>query len=145
MLFKVRVLPIVIIALVVVLIPIVAFAQGDTPPDGLEPVLPFFNGYSLEELYLVLVTGAIGLLQGFFPGLSVFEMLKKWLKIDDLPAVILVLVVSVLFGVLAIYLVGYFSSEIVFDAELLSGLVFTVFSMSQVGYQALKSVSKLPK
>ena len=44
-------------------------------------------------------------------------------------------------SVIAFFLLGYYTSELLFDAELLSSLIFATFSMSQVGHKALKNMA----
>ena len=108
-----------------------------------QPKLPFLTGYSPEKLLTLLIGAIIGLTQGLWPGMSVFTLMKKWLKIKDFWANVAVILLTAGLAALALYLLGYFDiGDVGLSLDMLFGLAYAVYAMSQAGYQWFKGANK---
>ena len=101
----------------------------------------FFEGYSAEALYLLVVSALFGLSQGLWPGVSLYNLVKNWLKLKDRAAHYLVLGMSGLLAAAALWVTG----EIDFaglDLTLMNLLALggVIYEMSQIGFQRFKAV-----
>ena len=131
-----RFTPLLVLALLL-FTPLVVFAAS---PEN-QAVIPFFDGYSPQEAFLFLVGGVIGFTQGLWPNVSLLNLVKKWLKVQDVAAGWIILAFSSLLSVLALYLVGGFAG-IDYSADTLMGLAFSLYTMSQMGYQSFKKAQE---
>ena len=108
-----------------------------------QPKLPFLAGYSPEKLLTLVIGAIIGLTQGLWPGMSVFTLVKKWLKIKDFWANMAVILLTAGLSALSLYLLGYFDvGDVKLSLDMLFGLVYAVYAMSQAGYQWFKGTNK---
>ena len=112
---------------------------------GISPAgeaIPFFEGFSAEALYVLVVSGLVGLSQGLWPGVSVFNLVKSKLKMEDRAAHYAVLLMSGAIAAVALFVTGEinFASMSLTLQNLLSlgGIIYT---MSQIGYQSFKAAN----
>lgn len=125
-----------IVLLVLLTIPLL---MGFSPA---EEAIPFFEGYSAEALYVLVVSGLIGLSQGLWPGVSVFNLVKSKLKMEDRAAHYAVLLMSGVIAAVALFVTGeinFSGMSLTFQNLLILG--GTIYTMSQIGYQSFKAAN----
>lgn len=106
----------------------------------LQEGVPFFEGYSAEDLFLMAIAAILGLSQGLWPEVSVFNMIKSWLGVKDRAAHYLVLGLCGILSGLALFVSGevnFASMELTLRNFIELGGI--VYAMSQIGYQRLKA------
>jgi hypothetical protein len=119
------------LALVLILAVLLTGCSGQ-----LDEGVPFFEGYTWEQL----VGMALALLFGLFPGVNLFEWLKNKFGIEGQAAHYMVLGVSVLVTLAAMLVTGAldFAGFEITLANILNYAVF-VYAGSQVAYQKLRA------
>ena len=137
---RIQFLPFIILAVLLVMTPfLMAFspAQEAIPVGG-----SFFDGFSAAEVFLLIGAAIVGAVQGAFPKLSLFDLVKKVTKLEDQAANFVLWGLSGLLGLLALYVTGYFSGGISFTLEMLVALWGTIYAFSQKGFKWFKGLEK---
>ena len=102
--------------------------------------IPFFEGYSGEALYILVVAGLVGISQGLWPGVSIFFLVKKWLKIEDRAAHYVILIICGLLAAGALFVTGEIDfAGMELTLQNLIALGGVIYTMSQIGYQRFKA------
>ena len=97
----------------------------------------FFDGYTAEQLIVMLVTAIIAISQGLFPGVSILEWLKAKLGIDGAKMQLVVIAFFMLLSALAMYVTGELG-EVQWKLEWLLSNFGVFYGLSQIAYQMLK-------
>ncbi len=161
---KLKYFPVVILFFLLALTPVVYAAEGvetgvftptltaemgenETPfsdlPEGAEPIVPFLDGYSPEKLFTLAIGAVIGITQGLWPGMSLLNLVKKWLKLADFRAHLVIMAFTVLLAAASLWLLGYFEfGDVGLTLDMLLPLAYAVYAMSQTGYQWFKGTKK---
>lgn len=104
--------------------------------------IPFFEGFSAEALYVLVVSGLIGLSQGLWPGISVFNLVKSKLNMEDRAAHYAVLLMSGILAAAALFVTGEINfSGMSLTLQNLLSLGGIIYTMSQIGYQSFKAAN----
>lgn len=138
---KTRTFPLIILAVLLVLMPM---SLAFMPAQEAKPVHPFLKDFSAEELLLLFTFSVLAVIQGAFPGASLFSLLKKWLKVEDQQANLMVFTVSMVIAIGALYFTGTFSTSVDFTLEMVLALGSTVYAMSQKGFKWFKAKNVPP-
>lgn len=125
-----------VLALIVVLL-VCPLLMGAAPVgEG----IPFFEGYSAESLYLLVVAAIFGLSQGLWPGVSIYNLLKNWLKIEDRAAHYAVMLFSGIIAAVSLFVTGEINFlDMSLTLQNLLSLGGVIYGMSQIGYQQFKA------
>ena len=103
----------------------------------------FFEGFSAEAFYILVISGLFGLSQGLWPGVSIYNLVKGWLKIEDRAAHYFVMFLSGLIVAVALYVTGEVNfAGLDLTLQNLIGLGGVIYGMSQIGYQQFKADHK---
>jgi len=90
-----------------------------------------------------MIGGLVGLAQGLWPGKSIFNLAKGWLKVEDFGAGVVIMLLTAALSVVALWLLGYFEfGNVKLTLDMLFGLAYSAYSMSQAGYQWFKGTNK---
>jgi hypothetical protein len=139
--YKFRFAPFLVLAILLLATP---FLMAFDAMQSAEPVHPFFDGFTAEELFTLFIFAVVGFSQGLWPKFSIFEWLKTKLGLEDQGANLLIYMLSMIVGGLALWIAGTFTTWAVsFDLEMLLSMGGVMYAFSQKGYQMLKA-GKLP-
>lgn len=99
----------------------------------------FFVGFDAPAVLLYIVVGILGLVQGFYPSLSLYGWLKMKLGIEGTKANIMIMALSLIFAVFALAVTNateWVNLKPTLESILALGGV--AYKMAQIGYQKLK-------
>ena len=97
----------------------------------------FFDGYTAEQLIVMLVTAIIAISQGLFPQVSILEWLKAKLGLDGTKMQLVVIAFFMILSALAMYVTGELGS-VEWKLEWLLSNFAVFYGLAQVAYQLLK-------
>lgn len=97
----------------------------------------FFDGYSAEQLIVMLVTAIIAISQGLFPQVSILEWLKAKLGIDGAKMQIVAIAFFMGLSALAMYVTGELGG-VEWKLEWLLSNFAVFYGLAQIAYQMLK-------
>ena len=115
-----------------------AFAPFQELPTG-EPV-PFFEGFTSEQLIGMIIAVIFGITQGFFEGASVFTLLKNVTGWEDEAAHWAVTIICFLLSAVALFVTGEIGLDGL-DLTLMNLIAIgtAIYAPSQLAYQRLKN------
>jgi len=97
----------------------------------------FFDGYTAEQLIVMLVTAIIAISQGLFPQVSILEWLKGKLGLEGGKMQWVVIGFFMLLSALAMWVTGEIG-EVQWKLEWLLSNFAVFYGLAQVAYQMLK-------
>ena len=97
----------------------------------------FFDGYTAEQLIVMLVTAIVAISQGLWPGVSILEWLKAKLGLDGTKMQIVAIVFFMLLSALAMYVTGEIG-EVEWTLQWLLANFSVFYGLAQIAYQMLK-------
>ena len=97
----------------------------------------FFDGYTVEQLIVMLVTAIVAVSQGLFPQVSILEYLKSKLGLDGTKMQLVVIAFFMALSALAMYVTGELG-EVTWKLEWLLSNFAVFYGLAQVAYQMLK-------
>lgn len=125
----------ILIILIVLALPGILSACTSTG-DPADWLYNFFAGYSAEELYLFVVAIGTGLIQALWPAFSLFEWIKKLLKIEDKTAHRVIVGLSMILGTFILWVTKTLGlSSLTFDLKTIVETFGFVYVFSQIGYK----------
>jgi hypothetical protein len=137
---RIQFFPFIFLAVLLVMTP---FLMAYAPALEAAPVVDsFFDGFTAAEIFLLIGAAIVGAVQGAFPKLSLFDLVKRIFKVEDQVANIVLWVFAGLLGLLALFVTGYFSNGISFTLEMLVALWGTIYAFSQKGFKWFKGLEK---
>ena len=99
----------------------------------------FFTGWEAQELIVFLTVGLVGFIQGFYPGLSLFRVVKMKLNLEDLQAHYAIQFLSLLIAAFALWVTGAIDfGTMEFTLNNLMALWLAVYSPSQLAFQKFR-------
>lgn len=99
--------------------------------------MEFFDGYTAEQLIVMLVTAVIAISQAFFPQVSILEWLKGKLGLDGARMQWLAIAFFMGLSALAMFVTGEIG-EVQWKLEWLLSNFAVFYGLAQVAYQMLK-------
>lgn len=101
--------------------------------------LPFFEGWSAEQLVIGCVTVLITISQATIPKISILQWIKKIFRVEDELAFYIVMVFFFGLSALALWVTGEFDPTVEFTMSKVVFYYGILLSISQAAYQRLKA------
>ena len=95
----------------------------------------FFEGYSAEQLIVLLVGAIIAISQGLYPGVSILEWLKNKLGLEDFKMKLVVIAFFAGLSALAMWVTGELAVEFTLKSLLANFAIF--ITLAELAYQRL--------